>query len=367
MASANEILVLTFANKAKEETVQRMKDKLGGVKGVSVSTFHALGSKIIAEVSGEKKSLHGTAESDSKFNQYIDSRLSLYINTDKKYAAAIARYFSYYLYPMKEMESFHSLGEYYQYVKEVKLVTIKGEEVKSLEELQLANYFALNQIRYEYERPYSQKTATVLHRQYKPDFYLPDYEIYIEHFAINGQGRCPSNWSPEAQEKYLEGMTWKRQLHNTNSTVLVETTSAQFSNGSVFQDLSKELKKRSVKHTPVDVLALIKDMKFKPVSMISNLISKFINLQKNKDLLIEEIVFLGQQLHSSGEMGRYNFQRFTEFIKIYKPIYQDYQSELQGRNEIDFNDMINDALRSVKAGKFKSPWKYILVDEFQDI
>lgn len=34
---------------------------------------------------------------------------------------------------------------------------------------------------------------------------------------------------------------------------------------------------------------------------------------------------------------------------------------------MDFDDMINKANQYVLDGTFKSPWKYIVVDEFQDI
>ena len=46
-----------------------------------------------------------------------------------------------------------------------------------------------------------------------------------------------------------------------------------------------------------------------------------------------------------------------------------YQSELDSKNprEIDFNDMVTSATQYVQTGRFAVPWKYIIVDEFQDI
>ena len=60
------------------------------------------------------------------------------------------------------------------------LRTLKGEKVKSFEELTIANWLAANSIRYEYERAYECHTASSRYRQYEPDFYLTDYGIYIE-------------------------------------------------------------------------------------------------------------------------------------------------------------------------------------------
>lgn len=54
------------------------------------------------------------------------------------------------------------------------------------------------------------------------------------------------------------------------------------------------------------------------------------------------------------------------FIKIVREIYFEYMSELKSKNEVDFNDMINDAIKVLnKGGKIK-PYKYIIIDEYQD-
>ena len=40
---------------------------------------------------------------------------------------------------------------------------------------------------------------------------------------------------------------------------------------------------------------------------------------------------------------------------------------LQEQDEIDFNDMINKASLAIQEGKFKNPYRYVIVDEYQDI
>ena len=54
-------------------------------------------------------------------------------------------------------------------------------------------------------------------------------------------------------------------------------------------------------------------------------------------------------------------------LALLKPILDAYQSELEAKGEIDFEDMIGRALRDVASGRFKPMWRFILVDEFQDI
>ena len=63
--------------------------------------------------------------------------------------------------------------------------------------------------------------------KYRPDFYLPDYDIYIEHFGVSRNNNAP--WLSEIEErKYIEGMQWKRKLHESNHTHLIETYSFLF-------------------------------------------------------------------------------------------------------------------------------------------
>ena len=52
---------------------------------------------------------------------------------------------------------------------------------------------------------------------------------------------------------------------------------------------------------------------------------------------------------------------------LLNPILIAYQHQLTAHDEIDFEDMINNALTYVQTGQFQSPWRYIMVDEFQDI
>ena len=48
---------------------------------------------------------------------------------------------------------------------------------------------------------------------YKPDFYLPENEIYLEHFGVSNRN-CHALWLDELGcKKYKEGIAWKRELH----------------------------------------------------------------------------------------------------------------------------------------------------------
>ena len=100
-----------------------------------------------------------------------------------------------------------------------KLDTFSGERVKSVEELMIANFLFLNGVNYEYEKPYPHGD-----HMYRPDFYLTDYDIWLEHFGIDKYG-CVK-WLLEFQEKqYLKSMHKKCAKHHLYRTKLLETYS----------------------------------------------------------------------------------------------------------------------------------------------
>ncbi|MBT3726830.1 UvrD-helicase domain-containing protein [bacterium] len=55
------------------------------------------------------------------------------------------------------------------------------------------------------------------------------------------------------------------------------------------------------------------------------------------------------------------------FIKIFGKVLNYYEENLKNLNVIDFNDMINNSSKIIKNNEIQTPYKYIIIDEFQDI
>ena len=53
-------------------------------------------------------------------------------------------------------------------------------------------------------------------------------------------------------------------------------------------------------------------------------------------------------------------------LKIIKEIYIEYQEELNSTYKVDFNDMINEGINILKNKGYIKPYKYIIIDEYQD-
>jgi len=52
---------------------------------------------------------------------------------------------------------------------------------------------------------------------------------------------------------------------------------------------------------------------------------------------------------------------------VFRPVFERYQDALIRSGEVDFHDMISRATDLVETGRYRSPFRYVLVDEFQDI
>ncbi|MBP8542437.1 MULTISPECIES: DNA helicase IV [Citrobacter] len=58
---------------------------------------------------------------------------------------------------------------------------------------------------------------------------------------------------------------------------------------------------------------------------------------------------------------------FSKRIKLMSPLLKAWKSALKDENAVDFSGLIHQAIVILEKGRFISPWKHILVDEFQDI
>lgn len=58
---------------------------------------------------------------------------------------------------------------------------------------------------------------------------------------------------------------------------------------------------------------------------------------------------------------------FSKRVKLMAPLLKAWKTALKAENAVDFSGLIHQAIHILEKGRFISPWKHILVDEFQDI
>lgn len=59
--------------------------------------------------------------------------------------------------------------------------------------------------------------------------------------------------------------------------------------------------------------------------------------------------------------------REAAFLKLFKPIYLEYERNLQDSGRIDFNDMLGRAAELIANGAYKKRFSHVIVDEYQDV
>ncbi|MGZ8160703.1 MAG: UvrD-helicase domain-containing protein, partial [Methylobacter sp.] len=355
IARPEKILMLAFARKAAEEMDERIRSKLK-INNLTVKTFHSLGKQIIAQVEGVVPAINKMAEDEQLRASFVDQQIQRLLQNDQ-YKSRFVGYFLKFSYPYQSAFNFNSLGEYNNYILENDIRTLQGELVKSYEECEIANLLFRQGIAYEYEANYQVNTSGPDYRVYQPDFYLPEYGIYIEHFAVNENNQTPPFID---QKSYLEGMAWKRALHQKHQTQLIETYSYQKQQGILSQSLEDKLRQAGVTFKPLAQDKLLDKLnQFGQVSGFSRLLADLLALFKAAYLTIKSLVSIANQ-HEDHE-------RMQAAAFLFEPIYEAYQRHLHDTQTIDFEDMIGKAIEYVESGKYPSPYSYILVDEFQDI
>ena len=372
-AMANEILVLAYGRKASDETQERIYSRLGDDSQIKASTFHALGLGIIGEVKGEKPDLFTPLESSEGLMEYIHAKVAERSRNNESYRSDLIHYFSDFLYPLKDAFEFETMGEYYEHMAQHGPQTLDGKKVKSLEELRLGNFFFLNGIQYDYEAQYHVNLGTMERRQYKPDFRLRE-RLYLEHYGINERGETPPYMNEKQSKAYKDSVRWKRAVHAKHNSGLIETYSGELKTTDWKATLKTLLKMLHIEMKAMDPGTALELFNEKETyNRLDRLMASFLELQKMKDVGAEELLELSRSdpevnewLKSCG-LGVAGTERYAAFLRIYLPVYRDYQEEIARRAKIDFSDMINKAVGYIDSGEFKSPWKYILVDEFQDI
>ena len=382
-----DILLISFTRKSAQEMTERIQKRLG--INVEATTFHKLGLDIIKTCEGCRPEV----SDDEEFSRFVHGFFEKELLKYPDFIKYLTEYFTYYLEIPDRMEDYSSLGEIYEeekaadletlrskyerenYFREtsaekaIAFTTLNNERVKSIEETKIANFLFMHGVKYEYEKLYPFESPDPLRKAYRPDFYLTDYGIYLEHFGVSKDFTVP--WlTPIEEIKYLDGIRWKRAFHEENKTKLIETYSYYSSEGILLKKLEELLVSNGVEFKNrdfTDVFNTVYASKSnKYFSEFIKLCCTFITLFKSNNYKISDIELLRQKYFSDND-NAFLCERTSLFLEIIEILLQEYQKYLSLNNAIDFSDMINYAADKVVSGCDISSYKYLIVDEYQDI
>lgn len=353
----SDFLVLSFTNKSASEMKQRIDAETKC--NIEASTFHKLGMNIITSVERKRPKI-----TNIDLSKFIKDQILLNMK-NKEYLNKLKQYFINDSNITKTDLDFENREEYEEYIHLNPPVTLKKENVKSYGEMEIANFFFENNIEYIYEQLYKVDTRTIEYSQYHPDFYLPKYDIYIEYFGINKNGDVASYFKGRnnlsASEAYKKSIEWKRTIHQENNTCLIECYAYEKFDDSLVENLKTKLIEKGVSLNPKTIDELWGDDKLDDdrIEGIAQLIETIINLIKSNNYTFDKM----KELNINNRHVRNN----NLLLYLVEPIYNAYLAYLEENNEIDFNDMINIASKYIEEGKYINAYKYVIIDEYQDI
>jgi len=363
------ILLISYTNKAATELTERMD--IVGLRGY---TFHKLAIDIIGQATGQKPSI--CDNTDSLFVRIYHELLN-----DEKFKRSVIEYFIDYQKQEPEWEQRKDKRR--QQLSEQKNTRLKamfsdmdGKPVYVRSEQEQKICFALSSlgVNFRYEEPYEYTLADEMHSQYKPDFSIyfeqggKTRRIYLEHFGVDEHGLVPIWFAKgkgityeEANQKYNDGITWKKTAHEKFGTELLTTSSADFQYSDIRNKLKILLENAGVpiqEKTDAELYDLVLPANSKQEKAFIRLVVTFVTLIKSSCKSVDEVL---RQTKNAGD------ERSSFIIgNIFQPVYERYIEELESKNQIDFTDAIlqaTDICRSSHSVKYD----YIIVDEFQDI
>lgn len=374
----SQILVVSFTNKA----VQELRDKVNNDLGINcpIATFHSTGNAILRKRTDEKLNIVDSSKLYFVIQDYFKGSILKNESLVNNLILFFASYFDA-PYEGKDLNNFFNkiaksnfatlrsdLNEFQRQVMDIrskKAVTIQSEVMRSNQEVEIANFLYLNTIDYEYE-PIYRYDIMFARKPYTPDFVIRQGEkvAYIEHFGITQDGKN-DRYSDDELQAYKKAINDKINLHKQHGSTLIYTFSQYSDRRSLTEHLQEELENLGFVLTPrsnKEVMEkLVSSEENRYIRKLVSLICRFIGNFKTNGYTADEF---NRMYHSTQNV------RTRLFLDICHDCFLEYERYLKENNAVDFEDMINESariLREVKEMKKKLDFKYIIVDEYQDI
>lgn len=376
----SKILVVSFTNKAVGELREKINKQLK--IECPITTFHSTGNAILHKDDIDKLNI----VQNEKLYYVLEDYFRDSVLQNQKLVDDLINFFAtYFDAPIKAKSkndffaklsnsSFTTmkgeLGEVESRIeiknsRSRKYETIQNEILRSQEEVQIANFLYLNNIDYEYEPCYKYNIEGAK-KPYTPDFIIRqnDKEAYIEHFGVTEDGYS-DRYTDEELKRYIKAIHDKVALHRKHGTNLICTCSQYNDGRELLVHLKEKLESQGFILRPRDNKDVMKKISSQDSSRyirkLINLVDRFISNFKTNGYPVEQFDEWATQTKNV---------RAKLFLGICKECYLEYERYLHKNNAIDFSDMINKSARLLKESKSVSnqiDFKYIIVDEYQDI
>ncbi|MWV40840.1 UvrD-helicase domain-containing protein [Natrialba sp. INN-245] len=352
----HRIVALTYTREAAREMEQRLEAEFG-ITDADVRTIHSFAYEIAREAAGDHLDV---ADRQDLYN-VVDTVLREELDTNSTFDEHYTRFLFHYDHTDPGETAFDSKAEYVAARRDETYTTLCGEDVESRAERVIADFLFTHRVDYQYESIAAWADSDPQKGEYRPDFYLPEYDLYIEHWGIDEAGTV-APWFTWSTDEYREKLAWARdQFHATCDYDLIETYEFEHDAGLLERGLEYRLLEAGVDLDPMSFEEFVdetvaynereRDIKESLVSFVQN--------AKTFGLDPEDI----RRRLTRRKPRQYHFGRCGAIVL------ERYNAHLSESGLVDFDDMIHEAIDAVDANPeaFREQFDHLLVDEFQDV
>lgn len=340
----------------KESLRYQYSKKITWINKLTIRTFHSLCYNLLRNYGvhtydNKFRILFDQKINDDQLNKYLapeserDIMKKTLIETSKNkdYILNLKRYILDYIVDKIHLKDYkgyqknYSSGKYY--------TTLKGEKVRSKSERDIADWLYRHNIHYEYE-------TNVYFKKFncRPDFYIPQANLYLEHV---------SDLSSSIKKK-------EEQFKETGK-LLVKTFEGMTHDSTFFYLALERIVKGRLSENYRPEMALSFEEEFK---MYQSEVNEFVSLliRVNNMIKVENLDY--DKILKKGLADPH--ERISAFYLLAIPVLKKYNDYCIFKSYLDFNDMIIKAIELMDSqteinDKIIDTYKYILVDEFQDV
>lgn len=342
--------------KSEERSFARLQfsRKFKWIDKLTVRTFHSLCYRImrnfgVSEFDNQFRIVGDAKSTKEELSQYtagetvfeIFNKILIKSCETNAYLIAFKRYildyFIDHIHYENQNRSYPHGGKFF--------TTLNGTQVRSKSEQYIADWLFRHNIRFHYE-----PKVNFGDFDFRPDFYIPEANLYIEHVSDKSYPMHNKEIQFKKAGKHLV-KTFESQTKNTATFNLVLDRMIKNRLPANYNYTAALSFEEELKHYHKETGDFIRQ-----VMRVTDML-KVEHTDTNK-------IFDKSQLDQH--------ERVRDFYKLAIPLINNYKAYCVNKSYLDFNDMISRTIslfrnRKEISEKYRAQYKYILVDEFQDV
>lgn len=356
--SSNEYEKIIFNDKINKATKDQYRfsfvQKYDWINHLTVKTFHSfcygeLRTNGVHEFDNQFKVIGNTKTTQEQFahlsapetEREVMKKVLIALCDNREFMVELKRYVLDYLVDRIHIKT----SEYHANYPGKRFRTLKGDWVKSKSERFIADWLYRHSIAYKYEPEINQKDFS-----FKPDFYIPQANLFLEHVS---------------RLSYPTGN--KEKQFKQAGRICVQTHDAMAKDSALFQRALDRIVKGKISDNYTPDLALSFEDEFKGYHAdIDDFVSLL--LRVNNMIKVENLTY--KEIYTRSKNDQH--ERIRNFYRLACSVLQKYTEYCTNKSYLDFNDMIIKVVAMLEKQpeireKLQKRYRYILVDEFQDV